>query len=102
MRNVRALPGSLSTWMWPPLCLTMPYTVARPSPVPLPGSLVVKNGSKMRARVASSMPVPVSVTASIDVAARSARRACAESASSSSTFAVSIVSRRRSAWRRAR
>ena len=33
--------------MCPPLCFTMPYTVARPSPVPLPGSLVVKNGSKM-------------------------------------------------------
>ena len=42
----------------------MPYTVDRPSPVPLPFSLVVKNGSKMRARVCSSMPQPVSVTAS--------------------------------------
>jgi len=28
------------------LCFTMPYTVASPSPVPLPRSLVVKNGSK--------------------------------------------------------
>ena len=36
----------------------MPKTIARPSPVPLPGPLVVKNGSKMRAFVASSMPVP--------------------------------------------
>src|SRR5690349_13203351 len=57
-------PTSLSSWMSPPLCLTMPYTVERPSPVPLPGSLVVKNGSNTRVRVASSMPVPVSVTAS--------------------------------------
>ena len=30
--------------------------------MPLPCSLVVKNGSKSRARVCSSMPVPVSLT----------------------------------------
>ena len=45
----------------PPLWLTTPYAVARPSPVPLPVSFVVKNGSKARVRVSSSMPVPVSV-----------------------------------------
>ncbi len=55
-------PGSLSTSMKPPLCLTMPYTVASPSPVPFPTSLVVKNGSKIWARVAASMPCPLSVT----------------------------------------
>ena len=33
-----------------------------PRPVPSPTSFVVKNGSKMRARVASSMPMPVSRT----------------------------------------
>ncbi len=27
--------------MWPPLCVMIPYTVASPSPVPLPGSLVM-------------------------------------------------------------
>ncbi len=32
--------------------------------MPKPGGLVVKNGSKMRARVAASMPAPVSVTES--------------------------------------
>ncbi len=31
-------------------------------PVPLPRSLVVKNGSKMRSRVSESMPMPVSET----------------------------------------
>ena len=31
------------------MLLTMPKTVASPRPVPLPTSLVVKNGSKMRA-----------------------------------------------------
>jgi hypothetical protein len=45
----------------PPLCFTMPYTVARPSPVPFPFSLVVKNGSKRRRFVSSSMPTPVSL-----------------------------------------
>src|SRR5271170_2688327 len=40
--------------MWPPLCLTIPKTVDRPRPVPLPGCLVVKKGSKIRARVAAS------------------------------------------------
>ena len=58
-------PGSEYTQMKPPACCTIPYTVARPSPVPLPGSLVVKNGSKILALVASSMPTPVSLTASI-------------------------------------
>jgi hypothetical protein len=33
--------------------------------VPFPCSLVVKNGSKMRACVSRSIPVPVSLTASI-------------------------------------
>ena len=46
--------------MKPPLCFTMPYTVARPRPVPLPTPFVVKNGSKMRAFVSASMPRPVS------------------------------------------
>jgi len=42
---------------------TIPYTVERPSPVPFPASLVVKNGSKRRERVFSSIPWPVSLTA---------------------------------------
>jgi len=47
--NVVPCPGSLSTEIVPPpLCFTIPKTVARPSPVPLPGSFVVKNGSKIR------------------------------------------------------
>ena len=58
-------PSSLSTSMWPRLCSTMPYTVERPSPVPFPCSLVVKNGSKMCAAVSALMPVPVSLTARV-------------------------------------
>ena len=34
MLNVVPFPGSERTWMWPPACLTMPYTTASPSPVP--------------------------------------------------------------------
>src|SRR2546423_1458079 len=41
----------------------MPRTVERPSPVPWPGSLVVKKGSKMRSATPGSMPHPVSDTA---------------------------------------
>ncbi|GAA0008227.1 hypothetical protein BRDID11002_82340 [Bradyrhizobium diazoefficiens] len=35
-------------------------TMLSPSPVPLPTSLVEKNGSKIRSRIARRMPVPVS------------------------------------------
>ena len=61
------------TWSPPRLALdlhlpatlrTIPYTVASPRPVPLPSCLVVKNGSKTRARVAASIPTPVSLTES--------------------------------------
>ncbi len=44
------LSGSLYTVMWPPDCLMKPNTMERPRPVPLPCSLVVKNGSKIRVR----------------------------------------------------
>jgi hypothetical protein len=37
--------------------------MASPSPVPLPTSLVVKNGSKIYFLVSSFMPMPVSVAA---------------------------------------
>jgi hypothetical protein len=39
-----ASPGSLLTKMWPPLCCTMPYTVARPRPVPWPSGLRREEG----------------------------------------------------------
>ncbi len=48
--------------MAPLFCCTMPYTVASPSPVPLPASFVVKNGSKILDIVSLSMPLPVSLT----------------------------------------
>ena len=56
--------------MAPLFCCTMPYTVARPSPVPLPLSFVVKNGSKILDSVSESMPVPVSRDRHLDVIAR--------------------------------
>ena len=46
----------------PAALLTMPYTVERPSPVALPRSFVVKNGSKMRVFVSSLIPAPLSRT----------------------------------------
>ena len=63
-------PGSLSTVITPLLCCTIPYTVERPSPVPSPTGLVVKNGSKIMDWVARSIPMPVSLDAERDVIAR--------------------------------
>src|SRR5437660_841280 len=40
----------------------MLWQIDRPRPVPSPTSLVVKNGSKMRSRMAGSMPGPLSET----------------------------------------
>src|SRR5512144_1103076 len=48
---------------WPPDCLTNPYTMLRPRPLPLPACFVVKNGSKTRSRISGGIPVPVSATA---------------------------------------
>ena len=47
----------------PPDCLVKPYTIDIPRPLPMPNCLVVKKGSKTRARVLPSMPMPLSVTA---------------------------------------
>ena len=85
--------GWLSTRMCPPACSTMPYTVASPRPVPLPTSLVVKNGSKMRARVASSMPTPSSSTV---------RRASGRPSSWVARGSWRCAAVRLWAWRRAR
>ena len=50
-------PDSLSSETYPSLCLTMPYTVDSPEARSLcPVSLVVKNGSKMWARVVGVHP----------------------------------------------
>ena len=56
------LPLPLVTSMNPLFCLITPYTVASPRPVPLPTSLVEKNGSKMCDSVCSSIPTPSSLT----------------------------------------
>ncbi len=53
-------PGRLSTRTPPPWPRMMPSTADRPSP--RPANLVVKNGSNSLARVASSIPHPVSAT----------------------------------------
>ena len=67
-RKIRKLvPTPNSDWhkMKPPLCSTMPRTVARPSPVPLPGSLVVKERLEDVLLHFASMPMPVSDMASV-------------------------------------
>ena len=85
-------PSSLSTQMYPPLCLTMPYTIESPSPVPCPGGLVVKNGSNARAFVSAFIPVPVSVTASRTYGPATTRNGSPSTERVKSTLAVSMVS----------
>jgi len=61
MVKAAPFPISLSTWILPERSLTMECTTERPSPVPLPTSLVVKNGSKIRDLNSGGMPRPVSL-----------------------------------------
>src|SRR5450755_3565534 len=61
MKNVVPLPHSVSKRSVPPCLFTMTLrAIARPCPVPLPTSLVVKKGSKILSRADSGIPVPVS------------------------------------------
>ena len=53
----------------PSFCLTMPYTVARPRPDPLPISLVVKNGSNSRSSVSGLIPAPRVADPDLDIVA---------------------------------
>jgi len=55
-------PGVFSTRISPSRLLTMSGQIGRPSPVPSPGGLVLKNGSKIRGRIAAGMPAPLSLT----------------------------------------
>ncbi len=55
-------PTSLVSLSAPPSCTASPWIIERPRPVPLPTALVEKKGSVALARVAASMPAPVSST----------------------------------------
>ena len=85
------VPTSLSTWILPPLCFTIPYTVDNPSPVPFPIGFVVKNGSKMWESVPPSIPCPESMHPQHDISSRSQFQ-IARGSASNSTLEVSIVS----------
>ena len=62
-RIVVPTPGIDSICAWPRCRLMIPYTSAKPSPVPaLP--FVVKNGSNARSRTSADMPMPESRTSS--------------------------------------
>src|SRR5882757_4323368 len=63
MVKIAPCPGGLSTAISPPDCLANPKAWLRPSPVPLPTSLVVKNGSKIASIWSAAIPVPVSAMA---------------------------------------
>src|SRR5207237_6267664 len=68
MRKVAPSPGGLTTEIVPPCSLMIPYVMDRPRPVPLPTSLVVKNGSKIRGSSPGGIPAPVSVNATSTIA----------------------------------
>ncbi len=61
-RNVVPRPLPLRTVRNPWWFCTIPKTEESPNPVALPVFLVVKNGSKIRACVWASMPIPGSAT----------------------------------------
>ena len=55
------LPGSVSTAIVPECCFTMmSWLMERPSPVPSPAGLVVKNGLNIFSFTSGGMPVPLS------------------------------------------
>ena len=62
--TVKAAPpaGSDSASMLPPCSRTMDMQILRPRPVPPPGRLVVKKGSKSLGRASGLMPTPSSCT----------------------------------------
>ena len=72
-RNSAPPAAGLSTSIQPSWSLTMPWLTARPSPVPCPSSLVVKNGSKILSRSAAGMPGPLSAISSMAYSAGGAR-----------------------------
>ena len=67
-RKVVPAPTRVSTSIRPSWSATIPCAMARPSPVPCPGGLVVKNGSKTRGRTCSGMPGPWSCEAHLHLA----------------------------------
>ena len=68
-------PGSVDTSIVPPCCLTtMSWLSERPSPVPSPAGLVVKNGLNIFAFTSSGMPVPLSRMAISTLCPEIARR----------------------------
>ncbi len=74
------------------LCVRIiPPTAARPRPRPV--NLVVKNGSKMRARVAASMPLPVSETLKTTAVGGCSRPSTIYARSSSDQLPVACVNR---------
>ena len=61
------------TSMRPPWSATMPWAMARPRPVPCPGGLVVKNGSKMRGSDVLGDPRPLVLELDLDLVRARAR-----------------------------
>ena len=61
-RKVVPLAELSTSWIAPSCAAMMVWQIERPRPVPSPGALVVKNGSKMRSRALGGTPAPLSLT----------------------------------------
>ena len=91
MINVVPLPVSLSKVMVPPcFSTTTLWTIVNPCPVPLPTSLVVKNGSKTLVLISSGIPAPVSLIR-ISIQSPSLRVLMAISPLSSEVSAINLA-----------
>src|SRR3954451_9103230 len=61
MMNSVKISGSVATSILPPCCFTtMSWLIDKPSPVPSPAGLVVKNGLNICSFTSRGMPVPLS------------------------------------------
>jgi hypothetical protein len=92
MKKLVPQPGADSTLICPPLCVMIPWAMARPSPVPFPISFVVKNGSNILAMVSSSIPHPESVMTTRTIWPIGMCRVHAEQSGSHVQFSTLMVS----------
>src|SRR5581483_2347243 len=92
-------PGSLSTRTVPCCAATSSWTMERPRPVPEPGGLVVKKGSKIRERFSLEIPQPLSTT---EISTRSPVRKAAifTSPPSGATACTALWTMFRITWKR--
>ena len=102
-RKVLPRPISLSTRTSPPSALKMPLQIQSPRPVPSLAGLVVKKGSRIRSRISSGIPIPLSRTSTTARPVPSVRvvtRISLRSVSPSGMACAALSSRFKKTWPR--